>query len=110
MCCIQGPGGVGLGLLGCARGGVCGPLCGVGVPQGAGLLSAGVCGLSGMGGGEGCPAGGCVAGVCWCSGGWGSPVSRGLACTRWWACVGLQVSSERGGAWAGIVRWGVLCR
>ena len=29
---------------------------------------------------------------------------------RWWACVGLRLSSERGGAWAGIVRQGVLCR
>ena len=43
----------------------------------AGLLSAGVCGLSSVGGAEGCPAGGCVAGACWCSGGWGRPVSRG---------------------------------
>ena len=34
-------------------------------------------GLLSVGGGEGCPAGGCVAGVCWCSGGWGRPVSRG---------------------------------
>ena len=49
----------------------------VGVPRGAGLLLAGVCGLSSVGGGEGCPAGGSVAGVCWCSGGWGRPVSRG---------------------------------
>ena len=47
----------------------------MGVPRGAGLLSAGVCRLSSVGGGEGCPAGGCVAGVCWCSGGWGRPVS-----------------------------------
>ena len=50
-------------------GGVVGPLGGVGVPRGAGLLSAGVCGLSSLGGGEGCSAGGCVAGVCWCWGG-----------------------------------------
>ena len=61
--------------------GVCagagGRLGGVGVPRGAGLLSAGVCGLSSVGGGERCPAGGCVAGVCWCSGGWGRPVLRG---------------------------------
>ena len=58
-------------------GGVGGPLGGVGVPRGAGLLSAGVYGLSSVGGGEGCPAGGFVAGVCWCSGGWGRPVSLG---------------------------------
>ena len=44
---------------------------------GRGLLLAGVCGLSSVGGGEGCPAGGCVAGVCWCPGGWVRPVSRG---------------------------------
>ena len=54
-----------------------GPLGGVGVPRGAGLFSAGVCGLSSVGGGEGRPAGGCVAGVCCCLGGWGRPVSRG---------------------------------
>ena len=60
----------------CGRG-VGGPLGGVGVPRGAGLLSAGPCGLSSGGGGEGCPVGGCVAGVCWFSGGWGRPVSRG---------------------------------
>ena len=65
------------GSSGVCAGGVGRPLGGVGVPQGARLLSAGVCGLSSVGGGEGCPAGGCVAGVCWCSGGWGRPVSRG---------------------------------
>ena len=54
----------GPGSSGVAAGGVCGPLGGVGVPQGAGLLWAGVCGLSSVGGGEGCAAGGSVAGVC----------------------------------------------
>ena len=73
----SGAGGGGPGSCGVCAGGVCGPLGGVGVPRGAGLLSAGVCGLSSVGGGEGCPASGCVAGVCWCSGGWGRPVSRG---------------------------------
>ena len=58
-------------------GGVRGPLGGVGVPRGAGLPSMGVCGLSSVGGGEECLAGGSVAGVCWCSGGRGRPVSRG---------------------------------
>ena len=58
-------------------GGVGGPLGGVGVPRGAGLLLAGVCALSSVGDGEGCLAGGCVVGVCWCSGGLGRPVSRG---------------------------------
>ena len=42
-----------------------------------------------MGGGEGCPAGGCVAGVCWCSGGWGRPVSGGPGMR---AMVGLFAS------------------
>ena len=66
------------GAGGLCAGGVGGPLGGVGVPRGAGLLSAGVCGLSSVGAGEGCPADGCVAGVFWCSGGWGRRVSRGL--------------------------------
>ena len=106
----SGAGGGGPGSSGVCTGGVGGPLGGVGVPRGAGLLSAGVCGLSSVGGGEGCPAGGCVAGVCWCSGGGGGPCRGARGCARWWACVGLRVSSERGGAWEGIVRWGLLCR
>ena len=73
----SGAGGYGPGSSVVCAEGVCGPLDGVGMPRGAGLLSAGVCGLSSVGAGEGCPAGGCVAGVCWCSGGWGRPVSRG---------------------------------
>ena len=73
----SGAEGGGSGSFGVSAGGVGGPLSGVGVPRGAGLLSAGVCGLSSVGVGEGCPAGGCVAGVCWCSGGWERPVSRG---------------------------------
>ena len=73
----SGAGGGRPGSSGVCEGGVGGPLVGVGVPRGAGLLSAGVCGLSSVGVGEGCPADGCVAGVCWCSGGWGRPVSRG---------------------------------
>ena len=74
----SGAGGDGPGSAGVCPGGVCGPLGGVGVPRGAGLPSVGVCGLSSVGGGEGCPAGGSLAGVCWCSGGWGRPVPRGL--------------------------------
>ena len=73
----SGAGGGGPGSSGVCAGGVGGPLGGLGVPRGAGLPSAGVCGLSSVGGGEGCLAGGCVAGVCWCSGGWWRPVSRG---------------------------------
>ena len=45
---------------------------GRGAPLGA------VCGLSSVGGGEGCPAAGSVAGVCFCLGGWGRPVLRDL--------------------------------
>ena len=74
----SGAGGGGPGSSRVCAGGVGGPLGGVGVPRGAGLLFAGVCGLSSLRGREGCPAGGCVAGVCWCSGGSGRPVSRGL--------------------------------
>ena len=73
----SGAGGGGPGSSGVCAGGVGGPLVGVGVPRGAGFLSAGLCGLSIVGGGEGCPAGGCVAGVCCRSGGWARPVSRG---------------------------------
>ena len=74
----SGAGGDGPGFSGVCVGGVCGPLGGVGVPRGVGLPSVGVCGLSSVGGGEGCPAGTSVAGVCCCLGGWGRPVSRGL--------------------------------
>ena len=42
--------------------------------------------------------------------GGGGPFLGARGCARWWACVGLRLSSERGGAWAGIVRRGVLCR
>ena len=73
----SGARGGGPGSSGVCAGGVCGPLGGVGVLQGAGLPSVGVCGLSSVGGGEGCLTGGSVAGVCWCSGGFGRPVSRG---------------------------------
>ena len=59
----SGAGGAGPGSSGVCAGGVCRPLGGVGVPRGVGLLSAGVCRLSSVGGGEGCPAAGTVAGV-----------------------------------------------
>ena len=32
----------------------------------------------------------------------------GPGCAQWWACVGLRVGSERGGAWAGL-HGGVCC-
>ena len=66
------------GFSGVCAGGVCGPLGGVGVPWGVGPPSMGVCRLSRVGGGEGCPVSGSVAGVCCCLGVWGRPVSRGL--------------------------------
>ena len=47
----SGAGGGGPGSSGVCVGGVGGPLGGVGVPRGAGLPSAGVCGLSSVGGG-----------------------------------------------------------
>ena len=65
----SGAGGAGSGSFGVCAGSVCGPLGGVGVSRGAGLPSVAVCGLLSVGGGEGCPAGESVAGVCWCTGG-----------------------------------------
>ena len=65
------------GFPGVCAGCVCGPLGRPGVPWGVGLPAVGLCGLSGVGGGEGCPVGGSVAGVCCCLGGSGRPVSRG---------------------------------
>ena len=73
----SGAGGGGSGFPGVCAGGVCGPLGGVGVPWGVGLLAVGVCGLPAVGGGEGCSAAGSVAGVCGCLGRWGRPVSVG---------------------------------
>ena len=92
----SGAGGGGPGSSGVCAGGVGGPLGGVGVPRGAGLLSAGVCGLPSVGGGEGCPAGGCVAGVCWCSGGWGRPVSRGPGVRAMVGVCGSPVEQREG--------------
>ena len=95
----SGAGGGGPGSSGVCAGGVGGPLGGVGVPRGAGLLSAGVCGLSSVGGGEGCPAGGCVAGVCWCSGRLGRPVSRGRGVRAMVGVCGSPVDAFPWGAW-----------
>ena len=95
----SGAGGVGPGSSGVCAGGVGGPLGGVRVPRGAGLLSAGVSRLLSVGGGEGCPAGGCVAGVCWCSGGWGRPVSRHPGVR---AMVGVSGSPDEQREWRGM--------
>ena len=73
----SGAGGVWREFLGVCAGAVCGSLGGVGVPWGVEFLAAGVRGLPVVGGGEGCSAGGSVAGVCGCLGGWGRPVLRG---------------------------------
>ena len=108
--CIQGPGGVCLGLLGCVRGAWPGHLVGWAC-CGARGSSRRVC--------AGCRVWGVVRGVrrvgVWrvCAGGRagsGGPCRGARGCARWWACVSLRLSSERGGAWAGIVWWGVLCR
>ena len=40
----------------------------------------------------------------------GGPCRGARGCARWWTCLGPWVSSERGGAWAGIVRWAVSPR
>ena len=97
----SGAGGGGPGSSGVCGGGVGGPLGGMGVPRGAGLPSAGVCGLSSVGGGEGCPVGGCVAGVCWCSGGWGRPVSRGPGVRAMVGVCGSPVEQREGGGMGG---------
>ena len=97
----SGAGGGGPWSSGVCAGGVCGPLGGVGVPRGAGLFSAGVCGLWSVEGGEGCPAGGCVAGVCWCSGGWRRPVSRGPGVRAMVGVCGSPGEQREGGGMRG---------
>ena len=69
-------GGAGLGLLGCARGAFAGHWVGWAC-RGAQGSPRRVCVGCRVRGGEGWPVVGSVAGVCWCSGGWGRPVSRG---------------------------------
>ena len=97
----SGAGGGGPGSSGVCAGGLVRPLGGVRVPRGAGLLSAGVCGLSSLGAGEGCPAGGCVAGVCWCSGGWGRTVSRGPGMRASLGVCGSPGEQREGGGMGG---------
>ena len=96
----SGAGGLGLGFRRVCAGGVCGSLGRMGVPWGAGLLVVGVCGLLGVGGGEGCSGGGSVAGVCGCLGGWGSPVWRGPGLRAMVGVRGLP-GGERGGGGRG---------
>ena len=82
--------------LGVCAGGECRSLGGVREPWGVGLLAVGVCGLAGVVGGEGCSAGGSVAGLCGCLGGWGGPVSRGPGLRAMVGVCGLS-----GGEWGG---------
>ena len=92
----SGAGGGGPGFPGVCAGGVCGPLGGVGMPWGVGLDAVGVCGLPGVGGGEGCLGGGSVVGVCYWLGAWGRPVSRARGARdggRVWA-AGLVAGGE----------------
>ena len=107
---FRGRGGVGLGLLGCARGACACHWVGWACRGARGFP----CWVS-----AGCRVWGVARGVrrlgLWraCAGvraGGGGPCPGARACARWWACVGLRPSSERGGACAGIVRWGVPCR
>ena len=88
---------------------MCGPLGGVGVPRGMGLLSVGVCGLWSVGGGEGCPAGGSVRGVCCCLGGSGRPVSRGPGGARNGGRVWVSWWAARGEGYGRGLRGGVCC-
>ena len=105
----SGAGGDGPGSSGVCVGGVGGPLGGVGVPRGVGLPLAGVCGLSSVGGGEGWPVGGCVAGVCWCSGGWGRPVSRGPGVRAIVGVCGSPVEQREGGGHGRGLCGGLCC-
>ena len=108
MGCIRGLGRVGLGFPGCARGGFAGHwarwAC-----RGAWGSSQWVC--------AGCRVWVVVRGVrqvgpwraCavfWAGG--GGPCRGARGCARWWACVGLRVGSERGGAGARL-RGGPCC-
>ena len=108
--CIQGPAGMGLGPPGCVRRAWAGHWVGWACRGARGSFWR-MC--------VGCRVWGAVKGVrrvgVWraCAGvraGGGGLCRWARGCPRWWACVGLRLSSERGGAWAGIVRWGVLCR
>ena len=44
---------------------------------------------------------GCVAGVCWCSGGWGRPVSRGPGVRAMVGVCGPPVEQREGGGMGG---------
>ena len=87
---------------------MCGSLGGVGVPWGVGLLALGVCGLPGVGSGEGCSAGGSVTGVCGWLGRWGRPVWRGPGLR---AMVGVcgPPGEKQGGRGRGEVCAGGCC-
>ena len=110
MGCIWGPGGWGLGFLGCVRGACAG--------YWAGLACRGVWGSL-----RWVFAGGRVWGVGWgvrqvgpwrvCAVVWaaeGGPCRGARGCARWWACVGRRLGSKGGGAVAEILRGAVLCR
>ena len=105
----SGAGGGGPGLFGVCVGGVCGPLGGVGVPWGMELSLVGVCGLSSVGAGEGCPAGGSVAGVCCCLSGWGRPVSRGPGVRAMVGVCGPPAGQRRGRGMGGDCAGGMYC-
>ena len=52
---------------------------------------------------------GSVAGVCWCSGGWGRPVSRGPGVRAMVGVCGSPVEQREGwgmgGDWRGVLCW-----
>ena len=108
------------GFSGPGAGSMCGPLGTVGVLPGAGLPAVGVCGLSCVGGGGGCPAGGSVAGVCCCLNEWGRPVSQGPGLRvlggkrgergKGGDCAGGGVVSVYVSACSGALVWSVVGR
>ena len=97
----SGAGGVGLGPLGCVWGAWAGHWVGWACRGARGSPRRVCVGCRVWGGGEGWPVGGCVAGVCWCSGGWGRPVSRGPGVRALVGVCGSPVEQREGGGMGG---------
>ena len=98
---FRGRGGVGLGPLGCVWGAWAGHWVGLACRGARGSPRRVCAGCGVVGGGEGCPVGGCVAGVCWCSGGRGRPVSRGPGVRAMVGVCGSPVEQREGGGMGG---------
>ena len=98
----SGPGGgVGLGPLGCVWGAWAGHWVGWACRGARGSPRRVCVGCRVWRGGEGWLVGGCVAGVCWCSGGWGRPVLRGPGVRVMVGVCGSPVEQREGGGMGG---------